>query len=116
MESLDSLDSPVSVDPVGLRNRIARLAEVGIPKGRAKWAIWVDASDRGSAAFLRFRTPLVHEMAEAAGRQGLDAAGATDLLEAVTVAVDRLLDATLEGYEDGALHDRRPARQGAPAR
>ena len=68
------------------------------------------------ATFLRFRTPFVHEMAGAAQRQGLDAAGATDLLEAVTVAVDRLLDATLEGYESGALPSRGPERRGAPAR
>ena len=68
------------------------------------------------ATFLRFRTPFVHEMAGAARRQDLDAAGATDLLEAVAVAVDRLLDATLEGYESGALHDRLPERQGVPAR
>jgi excisionase family DNA binding protein len=68
------------------------------------------------ATFLRFRTPFVHEMAGAARRQGLDATGATDLLEAVTVAVDRLLDATLEGFESGALHDRRPGRRGRLAR
>jgi excisionase family DNA binding protein len=53
--------------------------------------------------FLRFRTPFVHQMAEAAQRQGLDAAGATDLLEAVTVAIDRLLDATLEGFESSVV-------------
>jgi hypothetical protein len=68
------------------------------------------------ATFLRFRMPFVHEMAGAARRQGLDTAGATDLLEAVTVAVDRLLDATLEGYESCALHRRRPGRRGEPAR
>lgn len=67
------------------------------------------------ATFLRFRTPFVHEMADAARRQGLDAAGATDLLEAVAVAVDRLLDATLEGYERGADRDGRPGpRRGTP--
>ena len=68
------------------------------------------------ATFLRFRTPFVHEMAGAARRQGLEATGATDLLEAVTVAVDRRLDATLEGFESGALHDRRPGRRGRLAR
>lgn len=51
------------------------------------------------AAFVRFRMPFVREMAGAARRHSLGAGGATDLLEAVTVAVDRLLDATLEGYE-----------------
>ena len=71
------------------------------------------------ATFLRFRTPFVHEMAGAAQRQGLDTAAATDLLEAVTVVVDRLLAATLEGYERGAASatdDARPGRRGAPAR
>lgn len=72
------------------------------------------------ATFLRFRTPFVHQMAEAAQRQGLDAARATDLLEAVTVAIDRLLDATLEGYESsttGAGHPgRRTERRSVPAR
>ena len=66
--------------------------------------------------FLRFRMPFVHEMAGAARRQGLDTAGATDLLEAVTAVVDRLLDATLEGYESGGLHERRPGRRSEPAR
>ena len=68
------------------------------------------------ATFLRFRMPFVREMAGAARRQGLDAVGATDLLEAVTVAVYRLLDATLEGYEQGLASDRRPARRADPAR
>jgi excisionase family DNA binding protein len=72
------------------------------------------------ATFLRFRTPFVHQMAEAAQRQGLDAAGATDLLEAVTVAIDRLLDATLEGFESsvaGGVHPGRSTeRRSAPAR
>ncbi len=69
------------------------------------------------ATFLRFRMPFVREMAGAARRQGLDANGATDLLEAVTVAVDRLLDATLEGYEQataphtGRGHGGRTTRQ-----
>ncbi len=68
------------------------------------------------ATFLRFRMPFVREMAGTARRQGLDARGATDLLEAVTVAVDRLLDATLEGYEHGLASRRRPARRTGPAR
>lgn len=64
------------------------------------------------ATFLRFRMPLVHEMAGAARRQGLDAAGATEVLEAATVAIDRLLDATLEGYEHAAA--RPPQQDGGP--
>jgi excisionase family DNA binding protein len=61
------------------------------------------------ATFLRFRTPFVKEMAEAARRQGLDAAGTAELLEAMTVAIDRLLDATLEGYEHAGTHLRSTA-------
>lgn len=72
------------------------------------------------ATFLRFRTPFVHQMAEAAQRQGLDAAGATDLLEAVTVAIDRLLDATLEGFESsltgGDRGGPRASQRSVPAR
>lgn len=74
------------------------------------------------ATFLRFRMPFVREMAGAARRQGLDAAGAADLLEAVTVAVDRLLDATLEGYERtmtpraGRTRGARPGAVGEPSR
>lgn len=72
------------------------------------------------ATFLRFRTPFVHQMAETARRQGLDAAGATDLLEAVTVAIDRLLDATLEGYESSTAGAGRSAprlsRRSVPGR
>jgi len=56
------------------------------------------------ATFLRFRTPFIKEMAEAARRRGLDAGGATELMEETTVAIDRLLDATLEGYEHAAKH------------
>jgi hypothetical protein len=62
--------------------------------------------------FLRFRMPFVREVAGAARRQGLDGSGITDLLEAVTAAVDRLLDATLEGFEGGAHFDRLPGPRG----
>lgn len=65
------------------------------------------------ATFLRFRMPLVHEMARAARRQGLDVAGATEVLEAATVAIDRLLDATLEGYEQAPVP---PREHGASTR
>lgn len=68
------------------------------------------------ATFLRFRMPLVHEMALAARRQGLDAAGATEALEAVAVAIDRLLDATLEGYESAGPRPAVPARRGPASR
>ncbi len=66
------------------------------------------------ATFLRFRTPFVREVAAAARRMGLDGPGATDLLDAVTVAVDRLLDATLEGFEAASVPEREPIHRGRP--
>jgi hypothetical protein len=64
------------------------------------------------ATFLRFRMPFLREVAEAARRMGLDGPGATDLLDAVTVAVDRLLDATLEGYETASVRFSQPVHRG----
>ena len=64
--------------------------------------------------FLRFRTPFVREMADAARRRGLDAAGTTELLETMTVAIDRLLDVLArwdvavslgDGFRPGTLKD-----------
>jgi excisionase family DNA binding protein len=51
------------------------------------------------ATFLEFRRPFVDEMAAVARRRGLDASGTAALLGAAAEAMDRLLDATLEGYE-----------------
>jgi excisionase family DNA binding protein len=68
------------------------------------------------ATFLRFRMPLMHEMAGASRRQGLNAAGATEILEAVTVAIDRLLDAPLEGYEHAAPPPPAPDRRAGAGR
>jgi excisionase family DNA binding protein len=64
--------------------------------------------------FLRFRMPFVHEMGEAVRRRDLDASGATEFLESMSCAIDRLLDATLEGYEHGAVRaEARPAHRAA---
>jgi phage gp36-like protein len=49
--------------------------------------------------FLRFRMVFLHELTVVARRHGLDTTEATDLLESATEAVDRLLDALMEGYE-----------------
>lgn len=68
------------------------------------------------AAFLRFRMPFVREVAAAARRMGLDVPGATDLLDAVTVAIDRLLDATLEGFETASVREPQPIHRGRPKR
>jgi len=49
--------------------------------------------------FLQFRRPFVEEMAAVAERRQLDAAGTGALLGSSAAAIDRLLDATLEGFE-----------------
>jgi excisionase family DNA binding protein len=51
--------------------------------------------------FLRFRAPFLHELGAVARRKGLDATEATDLLEAATDAVDRLVPAVIAGHETG---------------
>jgi len=51
--------------------------------------------------FLRFRAPLLHELAAMARRRALDATDATGLLEAATDAIDRLMTALIAGHEDG---------------
>jgi hypothetical protein len=51
------------------------------------------------ATFLQFRRPFVEEMAAVARRRHLDAAGTAALLGSSAEAIDRLLDATLEGFE-----------------
>jgi excisionase family DNA binding protein len=77
----------------------------------------LDATMRETVAtFLRFRMPFVREVAGTARRLGLDAGGATELLEAVTVAVDRLLDATLEGYEAAVRRAPHPVHRGQAPR
>jgi excisionase family DNA binding protein len=65
------------------------------------------------ATFLLFRRPFVEEMGAVARRRELDAAGTAALLGASAGAIDRLLDATLEGFEQ-AMTPR--ARRGQPAR
>ncbi len=51
--------------------------------------------------FLRFRAPFLHELGAVARRRGLDATEATDLLEAATDAIDRLMPAVIAGHEAG---------------
>ena len=64
------------------------------------------------ATFLHFRRPFVEEMGAVARRRDLDATGTAALLSASAEAIDRLLDATLEGFER-AMTPR--ARRGQPA-
>ena len=70
------------------------------------------------ATFLLFRRPFVEEMAAVARRRNLDATATASLLGAAAEAIDRLLDATLEGHEQAmtpradatGAHDARGAR------
>jgi len=52
--------------------------------------------------FLRFRMPFVRELGAVARRRGLETPQATDLLEAATEAIDRLLAALIQGHETAA--------------
>jgi excisionase family DNA binding protein len=65
------------------------------------------------ALFLRFRAPLLHELAAVARRRALDATDATGLLEAATDAIDRLMPALIAGHED--VNSAHPACQPACA-
>lgn len=49
--------------------------------------------------FLRFRMPFLRELGAVARRRALDTAEATDLLEAATEALDRLLSALVRAHE-----------------
>jgi hypothetical protein len=51
-------------------------------------------------AFLRFRMLFLGELAEMAGRRGLDAAQTSDLLVTSTGAIDQLLVALMSGHEN----------------
>lgn len=67
------------------------------------------------ATFLLFRRPFVEEMAAVAERRELDAAGTSALLLAAAEAIDRLLDATLGGFEEAMTpRARRTRPQEAP--
>jgi excisionase family DNA binding protein len=68
------------------------------------------------ATFLRFRMPFVREVAVATRRMGLDGPAATDLLDALAVTVDGLLDATLESFETASVREPRPIQRGRPKR
>lgn len=52
--------------------------------------------------YLRFRAALIHELGAATRRKGLDATDATDLLEAASDAIDRLMPALIAGHQEGA--------------
>ena len=90
-----------SIEATGERDRGAALAagiEVAADYGRIAGTL--GATMRQTVAtFLQFRRPFVEEMAAVARRRQLDAAGTAALLSVSADAIDRLLDATLEGFE-----------------
>ena len=90
-----------SVEATGDRERAAALAagmDVATDYGRIAGTL--GATMRQTVAtFLQFRRPFVDEMAAVARRRQLDATGTAALLGAATAAIDRLLDATLAGFE-----------------
>ena len=49
--------------------------------------------------FLRFRLPLLHELASVAQHRGLETGEAVDVLVEASEAIDRLLSALMEGHE-----------------
>lgn len=90
-----------SIEAPGEREQAAALGagiEVATDYGRIAGTL--GATMRQTVAtFLQFRRPFVEEMAAVARRRQLDAAGTAALLGASAEAIDRLLDATLEGFE-----------------
>ena len=90
-----------SIEESGERQRLAALgAAIEAASDYGRIAATLGASMRQVVAtFLQFRRPFVDEMAAVSRRRQLDAAGTAALLGAAAEAIDRLLDATLDGYE-----------------
>jgi excisionase family DNA binding protein len=90
-----------TIEATGERERDAALAAgIDVAKDYGRIAGTLGATMRQTVAtFLQFRRPFVEEMAAVARRRQLDAAGTAALLGASAEAIDRLLDATLEGFE-----------------
>ncbi len=90
-----------AIESTGERERVAALATgIAAATDYGRIAGTLGASMREVVAtFLLFRRPFVEEMAAVARRRQLDAANTAALLGAAAEAIDRLLDATLEGYE-----------------
>jgi hypothetical protein len=90
-----------SIEATGERESTAALAAgIDVASDYGRIAGTLGATMRQTVAtFLQFRRPFVEEMAAVACRRRLDAAGTAALLGASAAAIDRLLDATLEGFE-----------------
>jgi excisionase family DNA binding protein len=94
-----------TVEATGERERDAALAAgIDVARDYGRIAGTLGATMRQTVAtFLQFRRPFVEEMAAVARRRQLDAAGTAALLGASAEAIDRLLDATLDGFEQADL-------------
>jgi len=90
-----------SIEATGERGQAAALgAGIDVATDYGRIAGTLGATMRQTVAtFLQFRRPFVEEMAAVARRRHLDASDTAALLGASAEAIDRLLDATLEGYE-----------------
>ncbi len=91
-----------SIEATGERARTAALAAgIDAATDYGRIAGTLGATMRQTVAtFLLFRRPFVEEMAAVARRRQLDAAGTAALLGVSAEAIDRLLDATLAGFEE----------------
>jgi excisionase family DNA binding protein len=105
-----------AIEATGARERVAALAagmDVAADYGRIAGTLGATMRET-VATFLEFRRPFVEEMAAVACRRHLDAAGTAALLGASAEAIDHLLDATLDGFEQ-AMTPRTARRRGVPA-
>ncbi len=94
------LDAPAGEREAALRAGEEAAAEYG------RGAAAAGASLREAVQmFLSHRRPFVRELAKAARRRALDAGETGGLLDAASDAVDRLLLATLAGFEAGRVSD-----------
>ena len=90
-----------SIEATGEREQAAALAAgIDVATDCGRIAGTLGATMRQTVAtFLQFRRPFVEEMAAVARRRHLDAASTAALLGSSAEAIDRLLDATLAGFE-----------------
>lgn len=105
-----------SIEAIGKRERAAALgAGIDVATDYGRIAGTLGATMRQTVAtFLHFRRPFVEEMAAVARRRQLDAVDTAALLGASAEAIDRLLDATLAGFEQAMTPRARRVPSGRP--
>lgn len=96
-----------AADPAERERRIAEAADASAEYGRGAAAMGLPVS-LTVATYLRFRRPFLAELSALARRRGLDATGATDLVDRARDMFDRLLVGTVRAYESAALQARAP--------